>query len=1126
MVMKKLFLMFLCLSLSVAASAQLKKVAFKSATASSSQSGEGADRVIDGNYGTIWHSSYGSTSFPVTLTLTLKEKAHLDVIRYVPRQNGSNGNWGEVEVEYSESTIMNKWTSLGAYDLGGSGSSYDFEVPSGDFSIARVRFKIKSGAGNFASAAEVEAYVVDNTKMEAFQPYFEDDLLTTLKPEVTSSEGIEDADVKALVDNLLADKDGYSKFRVGEYEPYRTVWSLQSELKTNAPYNQWENPTGIYLKAGESCWVAVSGVKEDKVGLKIRNWVKNESGSTYSLRNGLNQITAATEGNVFVDYYTDNFENAPNVNVHFINAPVRGYWDQETMTNADWVAMLKPLKSDSSIIIVRSEHAQVAYPVCAWKQYCPTNVDSLMTLYEQVQWAERDMMGLKKYGREAKNRQLYFASTYGFMAATNVGAYCNVGSLGAIMAPDSKKFDFWGVGHEWGHNNQISPGFHWSGCGETTNNIYASWAQIHFTGNPSNLRLEDETSGIDEYSGMRGGRMQTYFEEALRKGVQWQLQDGPDYHGATPDTKTVAGYDYNGNPIGQVSTTSRNYDHFVKLVPFWQLNLWGTLAGKCPEIIPMVIEGIRTTDNYGSIYNTNGKQQVNWMKLACDSAKLNLLPFFEKAGMLKPIDAYIEDYGAGWNKINDAMINTLKSHVASKGYPDFTEEINYINAHNMHIYRDNLKLQAPATMGAGCSYANGKVKVMHNQVKNAVAFETYNSKDSLIRITMYGLGADNAHSYTYVLYPSSTEEADAAAYIMAVGYDGTREKVYQQSNIKKGLATNRFYTITSVGKGNALSCGSGTSIDQSGKITWSLARTSSASPNLIWLLESRDGKTYLYNPQSDSYFTGTASAKTTSLCDKASAPAWEIECVDEGKARYTFNMNGSGQYINSYNATETGLWSGGSSDANNLWTVEELKTIDIAIPSSGYYLGCCPFAIALPEGLEAYVVGEAMNATYEGEEFTYAVMDKVDGNVIPARMPVILMASSGTYKATLIAEDNTPYTTPNLLKGATLKQTGLTKTTVMSTISVSNEAGTTGMMKSNLTATTVPANRAYLLNTDFNDARQVYLQTRDVLTGIKDVDGVHQDKDNMYYELNGTRANKLQGGRIYVTSTGKRILVK
>ena len=175
------------------------------------------------------------------------------------------------------------------------------------------------------------------------------------------------------------------------------------------------------------------------------------------------------------------------------------------------------------------------------------------------------------------------------------------------MVPDAKRFDFWGVGHEWGHNNQITTGFKWSGCGETTNNIFASWGQIHFTGNPHYLRLEDEVTGVGEYSGMRGGRMQTYFEEGLRKGVPWQLQDGPDYYGTTPTEKTIWGYDADGNYLGYVTTTSRNYDHFVKLAPFWQLNLWGTLAGKCPDIIPMVIESIRSNTNYTHYYNTSSR---------------------------------------------------------------------------------------------------------------------------------------------------------------------------------------------------------------------------------------------------------------------------------------------------------------------------------------------------------------------------------------------------------------------------------------------------------------------------------------------------------------------------------------
>ena len=177
------------------------------------------------------------------------------------------------------------------------------------------------------------------------------------------------------------------------------------------------------------------------------------------------------------------------------------------------------------------------------------------------------------------------------------------------------------------------------------------------------------------------------------------------------------------------------------------------------------------------------------MKLACDSAKIDLLPFFEKAGMLLPINAYIEDYNAGWNIITEEMIANLKAYVKEQGYPAFTEEINYINGHNYPIYRDCLKLEVPEEIGEGCSLNNNKVKVLHSAVKNAVAYETYNNKGELLRITMYGLGSDDQHSYTQVLYPKSSDPATTSAYIMAVGYDGKRIKIYEEGGIKEEFFT-------------------------------------------------------------------------------------------------------------------------------------------------------------------------------------------------------------------------------------------------------------------------------------------------------------------------------------------------
>lgn len=1124
--MKKLALLLLAFCAFVGVEAQDKKVAIASATASASQPNEEAKYAIDGDYSTMWHSPYSGTDFStLTFTVKLKEVSKVDYVKYVPRcDNSDNGNWVKVEVLYSEKTSGGTFKSLGTYQPNGVSTPTEFDF--GGIECGQIRFKIKGGYFNVASAAEIEVYQIDHTKRDAFAAYFSDDLYSELKPEVTSSEGIEDPDVKQLVDNILKDAEGYKKFRVGEYEAYMPTSTLCNMLKVSSQYNNYENPTGVYLKAGESCIVVASGIGTASVGLNIKNWYQNENSSSYGLKNGFNYITATSEGNVFVDYYTSNFETAPNVKLHFINAPVQGYWDQETMTNADWVEMLKGKKADDhTIIITRSKHAQTAYPVSAWLQHCPTNVDSTMTLYQQVQWAERDILGLERYGKQVKNRQLFFATNYGFMAAGGDGSYCNYESLGGIMCPDSKRFDFWGVGHEWGHNNQVTPGFKWSGCGETTNNIYAAWAQLNFSGNRHSLRLEDENSGVNDYSGMRGGRFQTYFEEGLRKGIAWQLQDGPDYHGATPNEITVQGQDANGKNTGTVKTTSRNYDHFVKLAPFWQLTLWGTLAGKCPDIVPMVIESIRTTNNYGSTYNTNGKQQINWMKLACDSTKINLLPFFEKAGMLRPINAYIEDYGAGWNIINEKMINDLKAYVAKQGYADFTEEINYINAHNFHIYRDNLKLEVPSKIGAGCTYSSGKVKVQHSQVKNAVAFETYNSSDELVRITMYGLGSDDAHSFTQVLYPGSTDETEAAAYIMAVGYDGTRTKIYEQVNKVVTLEPNHYYRFTSNSKGNTLTCGANSEIGTDGKITWKLERTASGASKIdqIWCWEERDGETYFYNPQSKSYLGGNSTSQITELLPQASAPKWNAVCVDKAKSLYVLEMQGTGQYLNAYSDKNIGMYGGGESDANNIWKVQEVKFVSISVPESGLVNYCMPFAVSLEEGLTAYTISGYEALTYEGTEYNYALLEPIQGNIVPAYEAVIFGAEKGSYRLTLVPGDQTTLSQKNILHGVGIKQR-MDKSKILSTFKTAEEAGTTSYIGA-ATTTTVNVNKCYILKEDVNNLTKLYLAEKKAITAI-DLPVQDNVKTPIFYNLDGTKATNLQSGKIYITAEGKKILVK
>ncbi len=791
--MKRALTTILLICLAATAMAQFKRVAFSKAQSNKAATGFPASNVIDGDASTVWQTGQIASYDPAILTLTLPERQRVDMVRYVPRQDGNpEGYWDEVEVQYSVSASgETDWVTFFDDKFDDGSQPAEFPIPKG-VDIRRVRFTVRYGYYEKASAAEVEAYALDTEKSQLYQTYFSDDVYSVLRPEVTSSEGIDDPDVKALVDCMLAEGSDYGRFRVGQYEAYQPVYDLQRELGTKDPYNRWENPSGIYLKEGESMLVAVSGIADDPVGLTIKAWGYSEAETTYQLKNGINLITAQSEGNVFVDYYTPNYKHAPKVKLHFMAAPVRGYWDKDTMTNADWQQMLARQPKDYTIFIVRTEHAQLAFPLWHWKTYCPDDIELLTDIYEQIQWGQRDMLGLFRYGRQVRNRQLFYASDRKGIAADGSGSYCDMPYLGFIMKPSIENFDYWVVGHEWGHNNQIAYGFLWPGLGETSNNIYAAWCQLHAYGTELDLRLEDGKAGQGEYEKMRGGSIQTYLEEGVRKGVAWQLQDDPEWDASKQPPIEVDDYDYEGRYVGTTMAVKRSHSVFVKLVPFWQLCLWGTKAGKCPDIIPMVIESLRTTPGYLSTYATPGQQQVNWMKIACDSTGLNLLPFFERAGMLRPISEYIGDYTSGWVKINQGMIDQLKAHVCSKGYPEVGEEINYITAYNYPIYRDALPLTVPQTLGEGCTHsiADAKVTIDHSIVRNAVAYETYDVCNRLIRITVHGLGSERPHTSTQVLYPNERWEGDdtAAAYIMAVGYDGTRQKVYQSRTPMTAIA--------------------------------------------------------------------------------------------------------------------------------------------------------------------------------------------------------------------------------------------------------------------------------------------------------------------------------------------------
>ncbi len=625
------------------------------------------------------------------------------------------------------------------------------------------------------SAAELTGSIAESDEFQALlSKFFTDNVCSQLRDGVTEAEeaAIPNDYLRQLVHNIRTTE--YStKYRVGEFEPYRTLSDLKNELHTNNQYCRYENPTGIYFEKGENLVLFVDGIDGDNVSLIIKSFGENRGGenhpeSNYALKNGVNVIKTLNRGNGYISYYTRNYATAPNVKIHFAMATENGYFDlQRGDTNEDWVKLLANATSD--IIDVRTERMQVAVPVATVKRVTPKKGVELATIYDNVIMRQHEIMGLDKYGRKPKNRQFARPVDSG-MFADGIGAAAAFGSFAEWCNADN--FGFWGFGHELGHNNQVAPGMKWDGCGETTNNISASWCE-HKLGSGYH-RLEDEGSGIDEYRGWRGGRFQIYLEEGVRKGVSWFLQEGADFYKETPETVTVDDEDYDGKPTGkQVTTTKRNYDHFVKVVPLYQLLLWTQDAEKSVDAYGAVFESVRV-ENAADQQLSNGQLQVKFMKRFCDATKMNFLPFFEKAGMFKPINVYIEDYSSGWLKINQEMLDELTEYVREQGYAEVPAALNYLNAYNLDVFRNEAKLVAN-TVNTGCTLNGTAVTVDHSKWENVVGFETYDANGELIRISMFGLGAaQKSKNQTKVLFPSN------ASYIMAVGFDGERVKCFQR----------------------------------------------------------------------------------------------------------------------------------------------------------------------------------------------------------------------------------------------------------------------------------------------------------------------------------------------------------
>lgn len=657
---------------------------------------EGIEKTFDGDMNTIYHSPYNDNKVteesPAILTYYFDEGADMDYLVYYPRTDGgANGRFKEVEIRVRSNANTygtDEWTTVIKKNLGGSSSAARIDFPVAQIGVSAVQIVVNSGVGDFASCAEMEFYKKNPDPFD-YSVLFTDASCSELKPGVTE-EDIQNCNYSFFknIAYYMYRQKYPREFRIAEFKAYPHP-DIQKAINKTSAYSLLDNPTGIYVTQGQELVVLVADAHNEDMGICIQNLDKpggdGFGGDTYPLTTGVNKIKVKNKGLVYVIYHTTSLEELAGkqpVKIHFASGKVNGYFDSNKHEASRWSELLN--NTVCGYFDVLGTYAHLTFPVNRLRNSTGNRGKELIDLYDEIVEKEQIFMGLKKYGGMFMNRMYLNVMYHNFMYASDYHTAYHDDTMDELCNPDRlKTTGCWGPAHEIGHCNQTRPGLKWHGLTEVTNNIMSQYIQTTVWGNTSRLQSEGwYTKAWDEIIAKRRAHAQ-------------------------------------------------ETDFFMKLVPFWQLELyWGKVKGFTPKesngwdgFYPQIYEHIRKNPDLP----TAGEQQLEFVYICCLKAEKDLTGFFRKWGFLTPVDVTVDDYGDGKIIVTQKQIDEILAKIDLLGFEKETAAFEYITDDNLNYFIENKPVQA------GTSSKEGGAITLNNR-KNVVAYEVENENGELVYV--------------------------------------------------------------------------------------------------------------------------------------------------------------------------------------------------------------------------------------------------------------------------------------------------------------------------------------------------------------------------------------------------------
>ena len=256
---------------------------------------------------------------------------------------------------------------------------------------------------------------------------------------------------------------------------------------------------------------------------------------------------------------------------------------------------------------------------------------------------------------------------------------------------------------------------------------------------------------------------------------------------------------------------------------------------------------------------------------------------------------------------------------------------------------------------------------------------------------------------------------------------------------------------------------------------------------------------------------------------------------ESNKIKFTNGANGTNvAYMHAkesngiYYVDNCGATAACGNDDHN-FIIEAVTSLPVTITDAGYASWYAPVAVELPANVEAWYFEGKIG--YKGED-KYAIMTKINGDVVPANTGVILGGPAGDYEL-IITETETETETEiegNLLKG-TVAATYVKGDAYVLSKPGGKEIGfyLAELNKQNDTAWKNNSHKAYLPKGDWYDEAQPSAGFRfsfgdDNTTPIEEMETESSEVKGIY-DLTGRKLEGISGTGIYIIN-GKKVLIK